>query len=373
MDEAECIVLGAGVVGLAVARALALRGHEPIILDAGPIIGSGTSSRNSEVVHAGIYYPKDSLKAHACVEGKNRLYELCEERGVPYRRCGKLIVATDDAQKAGLADLKRKASDNGVDDLVEMAGADAMALEPELTCVAALLSPSSGIVDSHAFMLALQGEAETHGAMTLLNTQVKSARVDDDSVVVTLIEGEQIKTRLLVNALGLNACQFAHDMGEPFHATAPTPYFAKGNYFALNAKAPFSRLVYPMPEPGGLGVHITIDLNGRTRFGPDVEWIDAINYDVDPKRADAFYDRVRTYWQGLPDSALVPDYAGIRPKITGPGEAAADFRIDGPGAHGVPGVVHMFGIESPGLTASMALADHVADMISDRARPAGAL
>tara|TARA_R110002096_G_scaffold22692_3_gene72915 strand:+ start:1096 stop:2217 length:1122 start_codon:yes stop_codon:yes gene_type:complete len=373
MDKVECIVLGAGVVGLAVARALALRGHNPIILDAGPIIGSQTSSRNSEVVHAGIYYPEDSLKARACVEGKARLYQLCEERGVSYRRCGKLIVATHPDQEAGLADLKRKAAANGVDDLIELTGREAMAMEPQLTCSAALLSPSSGIVDSHGFMLALQGEAETHGAMTLLNTTVKNAQADDDGVVLTLDDGEQVRTAMLVNALGLNACRFAHDMGPPFSATAPTPYFAKGSYFALNAKAPFSRLVYPMPEPGGLGVHITIDLNGRARFGPDVQWIDRLDYDVDPGRADVFYDRVRAYWPGLPDGSLVPDYAGIRPKITGPGEAAADFRIDGPQVHGVPGVVHMFGIESPGLTASMALADIVADQISDRARPAASL
>jgi L-2-hydroxyglutarate oxidase LhgO len=373
MDKVECIVLGAGVVGLAVARALALRGHEPIILDAGPIIGSGTSSRNSEVVHAGIYYPADSVKARACVEGKARLYQLCEERGVPYRRCGKLIVATNADQEAGLGELKRKATANGVDDLVELSRAEAIAMEPQLTCTVALLSPSSGIVDSHGFMLALQGEAETHGAMTLLNTSVESARADDDGVVLTLVGGEQIRTSMLVNALGLNACQFARDMGPPFSMTAPTPYFAKGNYFALNAKAPFSRLVYPMPETGGLGVHITIDLNGRARFGPDVEWIDTLNYDVDAKRADVFYDRVWAYWPGLPDGALVPDCSGIRPKITAPGEAAADFRIDGPEVHGVPGVVHMFGIESPGLTASMTLADMVADRISDRPRPAGSI
>lgn len=373
MEQVECIVLGAGVVGLAVARALALRGHDPIIIDAGPIIGTETSSRNSEVVHAGIYYPKGSLKARACVEGKHRLYQLCEDRGVPYRRCGKLIVATNEAQRTGLADLKHKAAENGVDDLVELSRDDALAMEPELTCVAALHSPSSGIVDSHGFMLALHGEAETHGAMTFLNTRVTGARLDDEGVILKLSDGERIKTRLLVNALGLNACQFAHDLGEPFTATAPKPYFAKGNYFALNAKAPFSRLVYPMPEPGGLGVHITIDLNGRARFGPDVEWIDRLDYDVDPKRADVFYDRVRAYWPGLPDDVLVPDYAGIRPKITAPGEAAADFRIDGPDVHGVPGVVHMFGIESPGLTASMALADIVADQLSDRQRPEGSL
>ena len=373
MDKVECIVLGAGVVGLAVARALALRGHEPIILDAGPIIGSGTSSRNSEVVHAGIYYPAGSLKARACVQGKARLYQLCEERGVPYRRCGKLIVATSFDQEVGLSELKCKAAANGVDDLVELSRAEAIAMEKQLTCAAALLSPSSGIVDSHGFMLALQGEAEAHGAMTLLNTSVKSARADEDGVVLTLSGGEQIRTRLLVNALGLNACQFAHDMGAPFSATAPTPYFVKGNFFALNAKTPFSRLVYPMPEPGGLGVHITIDLNGRAGFGPDVEWIDKLDYDVDPARADVFYDRIRAYWPGLPDGALVPDYSGIRPKISAPGEAAADFRIDVPRVHGVPGIVHMFGIESPGLTASMALADVVADQISDRPRPAGSI
>ncbi|MEE2566446.1 NAD(P)/FAD-dependent oxidoreductase [Hyphobacterium marinum] len=371
MDQVECIVLGAGIAGLAAARALALRGHEVMILDAGPIIGSETSSRNSEVIHAGIYYPQGSLKALACVAGKQRLYRFCAERGVPHRRCEKLIVATGDNEEDRLKAIQAKAAANGVADLRLLSRAEAQALEPELACSAALLSPSTGIVDSHAFMLALQGEAEAHGAMTILNTRVSGGELTEEGVVLTLADGEQIGARLLVNALGLHAPDFARGLGGPFAKTAPKAWYAKGSYFSLNAKAPFSRLVYPLPEPGGLGVHITIDLNGRARFGPDVEWVDTLDYAVDPARADAFYDRIRDYWPGLSEGALLPDYSGIRPKISGPDEPAADFRIDGPEIHGVAGVVHMFGIESPGLTSSMDLADRVADRISPHPAPAG--
>lgn len=373
MDQVECIVLGAGVIGLAAARALALRGHEVVVLDAGPIIGSGTSSRNSEVIHAGIYYPTGSLKARACVAGKERLYRFCAERGVPHRRCGKLIVATGDGQEDRLRAIQAKAGENGVGDLVLLTASEAQALEPGLVCTAALLSPSTGIIDSHAFMQALQGEAENHGAITVLNTTVSGGELTGNGMVLTLADGERIKTRILVNALGLHAPDFASSLGGPFAATAPKAWYAKGNYFALNAKAPFSRLVYPLPEPGGLGVHITLDLNGRARFGPDVEWVETLDYGVDPRRADAFYARIRDYWPGLPDGALVPDYSGIRPKISGPDDPAADFRIDGPEVHGVPGVAHLFGIESPGLTASMDLADRAADAISPNSAPAGSL
>lgn len=373
MDQVECIVLGAGVAGLAAARALALRGHEVVILDAGPIIGSETSSRNSEVIHAGIYYPQGSLKARACVAGKKRLYHFCAERGVPHRRCEKLIVATGNHDEDRLRAIQARAAANGVDDLRLLTRAEALGLEPELACSAALLSPSTGIVDSHAFMLALQGEAETHGAMTVLNTRVTGGNLTPDGVALTLEVGEQIGAKMLVNALGLHAPDFARALGGPFARTAPKTWYAKGSYFSLNAKAPFSRLVYPLPEPGGLGVHITVDLNGRARFGPDVEWVETVDYAVDPARADAFYDRIRDYWPDLPDGALLPDYSGIRPKISGPDEPAADFRIDGPEVHGVDGVVHMFGIESPGLTASMDLADRVADRISPVPAPAGTL
>lgn len=269
--------------------------------------------------------------------------------------------------------IQAKAAENGVDDLVLLTAAEARALEPALVCTAALLSPSTGIVDSHAFMQALQGEAESHGAITVLNTAVSGGELTGKGVVLTLGDGERIETRMLVNALGLHAPDFARALSGPFAATAPKAWYAKGNYFALNAKAPFSRLVYPLPEPGGLGVHITLDLNGRARFGPDVQWVDTLDYAVDPRRADAFYPRIRAYWPGLPDGALLPDYSGIRPKISGPDEPAADFRIDGPELHGVPGVVHLFGIESPGLTASMDLADRAADAISPHRAPAGSL
>ncbi len=362
MDRVECGVIGAGVVGLAVARALALAGREVVILEAEDAIGTHTSSRNSEVIHAGIYYPKGSLKARACVEGRRRLYEYCEAHGVPYRKCGKLIVATSAAQEKELLAIKSKAHGNGVTDVVEIPATEAMRIEPALHCVAALHSPSTGIIDSHALMLAYLGDAEDHGAMLGLRSSFEKAIVRSDGIEIH-VGTTKLLAKTLVNSAGLRAPSVARRI-EGFPAgKAPPELYAKGNYYSLAGRPPFSRLVYPVPEPGGLGVHVTLDLAGQARFGPDVEWVDGIDYHVDPRRAERFYAAIRRYWPGLPDGALAPGYAGIRPKISGPAEPAADFVIQGPVEHGVPGLVNLFGIESPGLTASLALADDVAKLL----------
>ncbi len=360
MDTVDAVVVGAGVVGLAVARALALAGREVVILEAEAAIGAHTSSRNSEVIHAGIYYPKDSLKARSCVAGRERLYEYCVAHGVPHARCGKLIVATDAAQLAELEALQAKAHANGVTDVVPLSAAQARALEPELACVAALYSPATGIVDSHALMLAYLGEAEAHGAVLALGSPLERARVRGDGALELEVGGAEplrLATRCLVNSAGLTAPSLARRIEGYPPALAPRELYAKGNYYALARRSPFARLVYPIPEPGGLGVHVTLDLGGRARFGPDVEWVERIAYDVDPRRAERFYAAIRRYWPALPDGALAPGYAGIRPKIAGPGEPAPDFVIQGPPEHGAAGLVNLFGIESPGLTASLALAE----------------
>ncbi len=363
MEKLDAVVIGAGVVGLAVARALAVAGREVVILEAEDAIGTHTSSRNSEVIHAGIYYPKGSLKARACVEGRELLYEYCVSHGVPHRRSGKLIVASDDSQLKELESIQRRAHTNGVTDVVWMSRAQALALEPELACVAALYSPSTGIIDSHALMLAYLGDAEAHGAMLALRSPLERVVIRDRLFEIHVGGAEPIASRLLVNSAGLRAPSVARRM-EGFPETSiPRELYAKGNYYSLARRPPFSRLVYPVPEPGGLGVHVTLDLAGQARFGPDVEWIERIggreDYAVDPTRAERFYAAIRRYWPGLPDGSLLPGYAGIRPKTAGPGEPAPDFQIQGPAAHGVPGLVHLFGIESPGLTASLALANAV--------------
>ena len=355
MDRVDAVVIGAGIVGLAVARELAVAGREVVILEAEDAIGTHTSSRNSEVIHAGIYYPKGSLKARACVAGKHLLYEYCAAHGVPHRRCGKLIVATDPAQLDELATIRSRAHANGVTDVDWIAKEAVAKMEPELFCVGALHSPSTGIIDSHALMLAYLGDAEAHGAMLALKTPLLGAEVGADGIVLHTNE-MTIKTSVLVNSAGLRAPTVARSIeGYPRHM-APGEFYAKGNYYSLTRRSPFSRLVYPVPEPGGLGVHVTLDMGGQARFGPDVEWVDRISYDVDPRRAERFYAAIRRYWPGLPDGALAPGYSGIRPKTAGPKEPAPDFEIQGPKQHGVRGLVQMFGIESPGLTASLALA-----------------
>ena len=363
MEKLDAVVVGAGVVGLAVARALAMSGREVVILEAEDAIGTHTSSRNSEVIHAGIYYPKGSLKARSCVAGKERLYEYCVSHGVPHRRSGKLIVASSENQLDELRAIQQKAHANGVTDVVWMTRAQVVALEPAVQCAAGLYSPSTGIIDSHSLMLAYQGDAESHGAMLALKSSLDRAEVVQDGFALQVGE-EKIKTALLVNSAGLKAPSVAKAIEGYDAKLAPGEFYAKGNYYTLTGKSPFSRLVYPVPEPGGLGVHVTLDMAGQARFGPDVEWVEKIGYEVDPRRAERFYAAIRRYWPGLPDGALAPGYSGIRPKTAGQGEPAPDFQIQGPQAHGIPGLVHLFGIESPGLTASLALAEEVTRQLS---------
>ncbi len=360
MEKLDAVVIGAGVVGLAAARALAMAGREVVILEAEDAIGTHTSSRNSEVIHAGIYYPKGSLKARSCVVGKELLYEYCVTHGVPHRRSGKLIVASDEAQVGELEQIQKKAHANGVTDVVWMTQAQVLALEPELSCVAGLYSPSTGIIDSHALMLAYLGDAEASGAMLALKTHLLGAQVTAEGFVVHTDQMD-VACEVLVNSAGLRAPSLARCIEGFPGKFIPREFYAKGNYYSLARKAPFSRLVYPVPEPGGLGVHVTLDLAGQARFGPDVEWVERIDYQVDPKRAERFYAAIRKYWPRLPDGSLSPGYAGIRPKTAGPGEPAPDFQVQGPSVHGIPGLVHLFGIESPGLTSSLALAGLVLD------------
>ena len=363
MERLDAVVIGAGVVGLAVARALAMAGREVVILEAEDAIGTHTSSRNSEVIHAGIYYPKGSLKARACVEGRRLLYEYCAKHDVPHRRCGKLIVAQPD-QVSELEDIRAKAVANGVQDLVHLGKEKAKALEPEVSCAAALHSPSTGIIDSHALMLAYLGDAERHGAMLAVRSPVRRVLINGTSFQVHVDGADPFECATLVNSAGLRAPSVARAMEGFDEKLVPRELYAKGNYYSLARKSPFSRLVYPVPEPGGLGVHVTIDLAGQARFGPDVEWVERIDYTVDPARAARFYAAIRRYWPGLPEGALLPGYSGIRPKTAGPGEPPPDFQVQGPAAHGVPGLVHLFGIESPGLTSSLSLAAMVLGEVS---------
>jgi L-2-hydroxyglutarate oxidase LhgO len=366
MDNVDCVVIGAGVVGLAVARSLALAGRETLILEQETGIGSGVSARNSEVVHSGLYYPTDSLKARLCVAGKSLLYDYCESRGIAHRRCGKLIVATSGHQIGEMEALVRLGEANGVGDLVWLDGRDAAKLEPGLVAQAALLSPSTGIVDSHGLMQSLLADAEAAGALLAIKTKVTRMALEGRHVLIWTEDGPPpaLRARRVVNAASLGAIDLARRI-EGFPARhIPRGWYAKGSYFGLSGRSPFSRLIYPLPEPGGLGVHLTLDLGGQGRFGPDVEWldgedVDGFDYTVDPARAGGFYQAVRRYWPALGDGVLVPAYAGIRPKLSGPG-MAADFRIDDAVVHGVPGIINLFGIESPGLTASLAIADFVA-------------
>lgn len=369
METVDCVVIGAGVVGLAVARALALQGREVMVLEAAASIGTGTSSRNSEVIHAGIYYPAGSLKAKLCVQGKAMLYAYCAERGIGHRRCGKLIVATSEPQVPQLEGIVAKAAANGVPDLTLLTRDQARALEPALECVAAVQSPSTGIVDSHGFMLALQGDLENAGGMVAFHSELNRAVVPvnrtSGAIVLIASDGTELAAGCVVNAAGLTAPLLAQRFEglDPRHV--PTAHFAKGNYFTLAGRSPFTRLIYPVPEAAGLGVHLTLDLGGQAKFGPDVQWVNAPDdLVVDPSRGDVFYAEVRKYWPQLADGALVAGYAGIRPKISGPGEPAADFLIQGPADHGVQGLVNLFGIESPGLTSSLAIADYVVEILS---------
>ncbi|MBT6277676.1 MAG: NAD(P)/FAD-dependent oxidoreductase [Chromatiales bacterium] len=367
-ESVGTVVIGAGVVGLAVARALAMAGHEVIVLEGEDAIGTHTSSRNSEVIHAGIYYTPGSRKALTCVRGKQLLYEYCECHGVPHKRITKLIVAVSDDQGEELERIKANAARNGVDDLETLDAKQAARLEPYVRARCALLSPSTGIIDTHSLMLAYQGDAQEHGAMIAFHSQFIRARVVNEGVEVDVdTDGDTmtLRAQTVINCAGLFAPQVAAQISGLDQTHVPTAYYAKGNYFTLLGKAPFSRLIYPLPEPGGLGVHVTLDLGGGARFGPDVEWLEDIDYDVDAARADRFYPAVRTWFPELEDGSLTPGYAGIRPKISAQGEPAADFVIEGPQQHGVAGLVNLFGIESPGVTASLAIADEVAAMVKD--------
>lgn len=365
--QVECVVIGAGAVGLACAVELARRGREVLVLEAAPCIGSGTSSRNSEVIHAGPYYPTGSLKHRLCIAGRCKLYTYLAERGVAHRKCGKLVVATSMEEERQIEAVLRQAEANEVENVKRLSGAAARALEPSLRCVMGLLSEETGILDSHGYMLALLGELEALGGAVALNAPVLRGRAASGQFALD-IGGETpatIQCRMLVNAAGLSAQRVAHSIEGTPAAHIPPLVLAKGSYFGCAGKPAFSRLIYPAPVDGGLGVHLTVDLAGRMRFGPDVEWLDTnepsrVDYTVDPQRADTFYAAIRRYWPALPDRALTPDYAGCRPKLSRRGEAAADFRIEGPELHGLEGLVHLFGIESPGLTASPAIAEMVA-------------
>jgi L-2-hydroxyglutarate oxidase LhgO len=366
MDRVGCVVVGAGVVGLACARRLARQGMDVLVLEEAAAPGTVTSSRNSGVVHAGIYYQPGSLRARLCAPGARALYEYCVARGVAARACGKLIVATDAAECGELEVLAARGAANGVQGLRVLTGAEARAMEPALRCRGAVFSPGTGIVDAHAYMLALQGEAADAGALFSFHSRLARAAVTADGF--ELMTGGDDPARIgcgvLVNAAGLGACAVAGRIEGLAASYVPTPYFAKGSYFELAGKSPFSRLIYPVPIPGGAGIHLTLDLGGQARFGPDVEALDAPEYRVDAGRAPVFAAAVRQYWPGLPDGALRPGYAGVRPKIVPPTETQ-DFVIQGEAVHGVRGLVNLFGIESPGLTASLVIADYVSALVAD--------
>ena len=369
MDTVDSIVIGAGVVGLACGRALALAGREVMVLEKALSIGTGVSARNSEVIHAGLYYPTGSLKAKLCVQGAAMMMAQCASHGVAFKRVGKLVVATDTSQHAALQALQAKAIANGVT-VAWLSAEQAMALEPALYCTAALHSPNTGIVDSHGFMLSLQGDLEHAGGMVALGAEAVSIKLGsalNRLHSVCMADGTELLARHIVNAASLHACDIAARMAGLGAQHVPKAYFAKGSYFTLAGTSPFSRLIYPAPQDAWLGVHATLDLGGQCKFGPDMEWldiqsaaqIDAINYAVDPRRAESFYAAVRSYYPALADGALQPSYSGVRPKIYGSSQAAPDFVIQGPAIHGVAGLVNLFGIESPGLTASMAIADEI--------------
>ena len=365
-DGVDTVVIGAGVVGLAIARELALRGAEVVVLETASAIGTGISARNSEVIHAGIYYPPGSLKARLCVLGKRRLYEYAESHGVPHKRLGKLIVATNESEIPKLETLKDTAAQNGVSDLEWLDRKQVAAIEPDLECTAALLSPSTGIIDVHALMLAYQGDGEDNGTMIAFNCPVIAIHADEAGFTVETggAAAASLRCRQVVNAAGLGAWAVAGAIKGLDGATIPPRYMAKGNYFTLSGHAPFSHLVYPAPEAAGLGVHLTLDMGGQAKFGPDVEWIEHEDYTVDPARAETFERAIRTYWPGLPAGALQAGYAGIRPKLQAPGEMAHDFAIHGAETHGIKGLINLYGIESPGITSSLAISEHVADHLA---------
>ncbi|MBL4806494.1 MAG: NAD(P)/FAD-dependent oxidoreductase [Rhodobacteraceae bacterium] len=365
--DVENIVIGAGVIGLAIARDLAVSGRDVLVLEKAAHFGSETSSRNSEVIHAGIYYPKDSRKAIFCVEGKSRLYEYCRTHHVPHLNTGKLIVATSNDETRILETLAEKARNNNVNDLKFLTKAEALRLEPALTCSAALLSPSTGIVDSHQLMLAYVGEIEDHGGALAYNAAFEGARQWEGGFMIES-QGTRITCRNLINSAGLYAQDVARNIEGLSNRNIPDRYITKGSYFTMSAPSPFSRLIYPVPNTASLGIHVTLDSAGQIRFGPDQEWVDKIDYEVDPKRADGFYEAIRKYWPALPDNSLLPAYSGIRPKTQSPTDSMADFTIDDDSVHSLPGLINLFGMESPGLTASLKIGSYVRDLLTQRNR-----
>ncbi len=360
METIQTIVIGAGVIGLAVARKLAMSGHEVLILETENRFGTSISSRNSEVIHGGIYYPPESLKAILCVRGKRQLYHYCRDHHIPHEKRGKWLLATSSEQLPALRQLQQNARQNGVDDLTWHNPEDVYRREPAVRCRAALFSPSSGIIDSHTLMLSLLADGESHGAILALNSPVTNLEKVPNGFLINVADEYSIQCRHLINCAGLRAVPLARTI---LDIPSLTTYFAKGNYFSLTCPSPFNHLIYPLPEAAGLGIHVTLDLQGRARFGPDVEWIENIDYRANENRVDTFYRAIRRYWPDLPDDSLQPDYAGIRPKLHGPGQPAVDFLIHGPTDHGIPGLVNLLGMESPGLTACLAIADHVCNKL----------
>jgi L-2-hydroxyglutarate oxidase LhgO len=374
MEQVDCVVIGAGVVGLAVAREMALQGRETILLERENAFGTISSARNSEVIHAGIYYPKDSLKAQLCVQGNRMLYEYCRTHQVATQPYGKLIVASDETQISDLQAILYKAQNNQVPEIGIISGEEAKRLEPQLRCSAAILSASTGIVDSHGYMLSLLGGFEDAGGMVayqspLISAKTLGAKAENGfALEIGGADEMQIQTQLLINCAGLSAPAIARKIEGLDAGQVPKAYFAKGNYFSLSGKSPFTHLIYPIPEPGGLGVHLTLDMGGQAKFGPDVEWLDIdsehqIAYTVNPKRSEGFYEAVRRYWPGLKDGSLQPDYSGVRAKIVPPNAPAGDFCINGPSEHGLQGLYNLYGFESPGLTSSLAIARHLEGLI----------
>lgn len=362
----DSVVIGAGVVGLAVARALAISGHEVVILEQADAIGTGVSSRNSEVIHAGIYYPTGSKKAEFCVRGNQHLYEYCAAHHIPFKKIGKLIVATNEDQIGTLGKIYNQAQANGVTDLKEVTTQQLQKLEPQISGTAALLSPSTGIIDSHALMVTLLGQAENAGAILSLNSEVQAVDCTDNGFVIDVggLDTFRLKCKNIVNAAGLGAVGIAKTISALTQHHIPEAFLAKGTYFGYSGRIPFTRLIYPVPEPGALGVHATFDLQGGMRFGPDIEWVEDENYRPDEDRSEHFYARIRQYWPSLPDGSLYADYCGIRPKIHGPNTPLPDFNISSPQNHGISGLVNMFGIESPGLTSVLPMAEYVSQQLS---------
>lgn len=365
MDQIECVIIGAGVVGLSIARALALEGRDVLIIEKEDAFGLHTSSRNSEVIHAGIYYPKDSLKAQLCVEGKQLLYEYCNLRSIPHKRTGKLIVATEDFEIETVKQYIDKASDNGVDDLIWLSQSEVAELEPEVSSVGAVFSPSTGIIDSHSYMMSLLGDTENAGGLVVYQTSIASIKPQGNKFIVktTGLNAHEIKASVVINAAGLYACDVARTIAELDETSIPQPYYAKAHYYSLSGRNPFTHLVYPVARKASLGVHVTVDMGGAARFGPDLDWIEGIDYSFDESRKQLFYDAIRRYWPSVRRDQLQPGYTGIRPKISGPNEPAADFLIQSYEDHQMKGLINLFGIESPGLTASLAIAELVGRQI----------